>query len=69
MFSKSRMAMGNTGYCQLVRGPQWKNNGKWYTLPPNLLCNLYYIHINYQYGLGPHNTKWRAAGYETHAVD
>jgi hypothetical protein len=45
----------------LATGHTWKSNSKWYTQPPELLCNFYNIYIIYTCDRRLHNRSWRAA--------
>lgn len=45
-------------------GGKCRNDRKWWTWLLNLLCNLYCIYYTiYKCSRGPHNTKWRVAGW------
>lgn len=47
-----------------LAGHTWKNNNKWYTLLPKLLCNFYDIYTVYKFGREPHTTYGQlAAGW------
>ena len=75
VYTKGLLTFYGNGTCPLLwagfSGRAWQNNSKWYTKPPELLCNSMYI--IYKCGLGSHGTTRRdtrpaGRGLETHGL-